>query len=347
MNILHIITGLGIGGAERVVLDLSTESRRQGHVIHIIFLSNTDDLVPQFKKIDMIPVLYDFSNPRFFLPNVYHIIGFIKKHQIDTVHLHLAHPILLSPCIFLFTRTKIVFTSHNFNIGSKFRELYVWLFKPFRHADILFSESQYRPFYKKQFRVIKNGIAIEHYRLNIPKNDVFTFISVGRLMKVKNQLFLVELMYKMIYQYKKECRLLIAGDGELRNEMADKIRTSNLENHVELLGVRNDINVLMAQSHCLLLPSLWEGLPIVLLEAGASRLPVISNNVGSIPTLLDKENSYICGLHEFEENMLHVMDNYDDACNKADVLFQKIERDYSLESVAKKHIELYASLVKS
>jgi glycosyltransferase involved in cell wall biosynthesis len=347
MNILHIITGLSMGGAERVVLDLAVQAKKKGNAVQVSSLSKADSLLPGFKAFDIYPVILDFSNPFLFISNINRIISLIKQHEIRIVHLHLAHPVIVSPFIFCFTRAKIVFTSHNFNIGSKIREFYVWLFKPFRQSDILFSTNQYKYFYKKNFCIIENGINIEQYHLTMPKSDTFTFISVGRLMKVKNQIFLIELMYKMIYTHGKNCRLLIAGDGELRNEIENRITILNLKQYITLLGIRNDINTLMAQSHCLLLPSLWEGLPIVLLEAGASRLPIIATNVGSIPSLLDKDNSYIGTLNNFEENMLFVMEHYDDAHNKSERLYKKIKENYSIETVGNKHISLYSSLLKS
>jgi glycosyltransferase involved in cell wall biosynthesis len=345
MNILHIVTGLGLGGAERVVLDLAAQAQKRNHLVQALYLSKRDELLPKFESLGIQARLWDFSNPRLFLRNIMHIISFINHYQIQIVHLHLAHPVLLSPFIFLFTKAKIVFTAHSFNIGGGFRELYVWLFKPFRHHDILFSKNQYKYFYKKNFSIIVNGIDVEHYHITVPKSDVFTFISVGRLMKVKNQLYLIEMMDKMIHIYNKNCRLLIAGEGELRDEINKKIELLNLQNYVALLGVRNDINVLMAQSHCFLLPSLWEGFPIVLLEAGASQLPIIATNVGSIASLLNNENAYIGALEDFETNMLSVMDDYEKAFHKAGVLYQIIRDSYSIEGIADRHLELYRSLL--
>jgi glycosyltransferase involved in cell wall biosynthesis len=346
MNILHIITGLGMGGAERVVFDLASQAKRRNYVVHVIYLSKHDDLLPKFESFGISVTLYDFSNPGLFLFNIIHVLSFINHYRIQIVHLHMSHPVLLSPFIFLFTKAKIVFTSHSFNIGGRFRELYVWLFKPFRHHDILFSKNQYKYFYKKNFSIIENGIDVERYHITVPKSDIFTFISVGRLMKVKNQLYLIEMMDKMIHVYNKNCRLLIAGEGELRDEITKKIALLNLKNYVALLGVRNDINVLMAQSHCFLLSSLWEGLPIVLLEAGASQVPIISTNVGSIPSLLNNENAYIGTLDDFEINMLFVMEHYDDACNRAEILYKKIKAGYSLETIMDRHIELYKSTLR-
>jgi glycosyltransferase involved in cell wall biosynthesis len=245
----------------------------------------------------------------------------------------------------MFTKAKIVFTSHNFNIGGRWREFYVWIFKPFRHADILFSESQNNFFYKRNRRIIPNGIDISKYNINVKKENVFTFIAVGRLEKVKNHIVLIDLMYQLIKAYNVKCKLQIVGDGILRKDIQNKIDVLDLKDSIELLGIRNDINVLMNKAHCLLMPSLWEGLPIVLLEAAASRLPIISSNVGSIPAFLNEDNSYMCELRDFENKMIKIINEYDVALNKSELLYEKLVSNYSLESIAKQHLLLYHSLL--
>jgi glycosyltransferase involved in cell wall biosynthesis len=346
MTILHIITGLYTGGAERVVLDLTRAYKEQKHIVYVISLSKKDDLIKSFYDIGVYPIIYDFSRISLFVSNLICIIKFIRRNNIDIVHLHLSHPVILSPFIYCFTKTKMVFTSHSFNVGSKIRELYIWLFKNFRHVDILFSKNQYKYFYKKNFHIISNGVDVDPYALFFPKFDVFTFIAIGRLTTVKNHVVLVDFMQKMIYVHKKNVQLIIVGDGDLRSTVENKIHEFRLDNHVHLYGIRNDINVLMAKSHCLLLPSLWEGLPMVLLESGASRLPIICTNVGSVATLLNEDNSYVCSLKDFEKNMLYVIDNYKEAVHKANILYQVIRDGYSIKNIANKHLELYRSLLK-
>jgi glycosyltransferase involved in cell wall biosynthesis len=343
MNILHIITGLGIGGAERVVLDLTKQYKKLHHNVYVISLCKRNDLTFMFQNIGIEPVICDLSQPMFFFHRLNNIISFIKKNRISIVHLHLFHPILLSPFIYMLTKTKIVFTSHSFNIG-KLREFYTWAFKPFRHIDILFSESQNNFFYKNSRQIIPNGIDISKYNINVEKENVFTFIAVGRLEKVKNHIVLIDLMYRLINTHNVRCKLQIVGDGILRKDIQNKIDASDLKDSIELSGIRNDINVLMNKAHCLLMPSLWEGLPIVLLEAAASRLPIISSNVGSIPVFLNEDNSYMCELRDFEDKMIEVINEYDIALNKSELLYEKLVNNYSLESIANQHLLLYNSL---
>jgi glycosyltransferase involved in cell wall biosynthesis len=345
MNILHIITGLGIGGAERVVLDLSTQYKKIGHNVYVVSLSKKDDLIPMFQNIGVNPVICDLSQPIFLCQQIKKIISFTRKNNISIVHLHLFHSILISPFIYLFTKSKIVFTAHNFDIGGKWREFYVWALKPFRHVDILFSESQNKFFYKKKKRIIPNGIDVSIYDMDIEKENIFTFIAVGRLEKVKNHIVLIDLIYQLIHERNIQCKLQIVGDGILRKEIQTKIDTLNLQDTIELFGIRNDINELMNKAHCLLMPSLWEGLPIVLLEAAASKLPIISSNVGSIPTFLDENNSYICELYDFKEKMIEVINEYEIAITKANVLYERLIDHYSIENIAKQHILVYTKLL--
>jgi glycosyltransferase involved in cell wall biosynthesis len=75
-------------------------------------------------------------------------------------------------------------------------------------------------------------------------------------------------------------------------------------------------------------------------------LPIICTNVGSIAALLNEKSSYICELKNFEKNMLGVMDNYKEALHKAEIWYQMVKDNYSIEKIANEHINLYSSLLK-
>ena len=92
---------------------------------------------------------------------------------------------------------------------------------------------------------------------------------------------------------------------------------------LNFLGSRNDVPYLLSQSDCLLLPSLWEAFPIVLLEAAASNIPVITTPVGSIDSFINDENGYLAKLSEFKMAMIEVMTNYADAKIKSKKLNSK------------------------
>jgi glycosyltransferase involved in cell wall biosynthesis len=144
---------------------------------------------------------------------------------------------------------------------------------------------------------------------------------------------------------KYDFELHIVGDSYLRNDIENKIKEYNLEDRVKLLGIRTDIPNLLNQSHCLVMPSLWEGLPIVILEAGASSLPVISTPMGSIPSVINKQNGYLSDLENFKNNMIYVLENYEEAKAKGINLFKDIIKTYSIDSVVLEHEKIYKGLV--
>lgn len=102
-------------------------------------------------------------------------------------------------------------------------------------------------------------------------------LQVGRFTPVKNQLFTAEIARELKAR-KEKIRILCAGNigGEYDEAVIEKIREYGLEEQMLLLGVRRDIDVLMRKSAAFLLPSLYEGMPLVLIEAQASGLPCVT-----------------------------------------------------------------------
>lgn len=345
INILQLVTGLGMGGAEKVVLDLAKYTSKDELNIFVVAMSKRDELLQEFLDNNINTTLLRKSNSIKDIVSIIKSINkFIKEKNIQIIHAHMTHSIIVASILKILNPSlEIVYTSHNLNIGSKIRELIVWSLKLFRDVDIVFSKDILKYFYKQNYRVIPNGIKVDKYNLGLEKNQKFTFIAIGRLETVKNHKFLVEMANELKDKYDFEIQ--IVGNGYLRAELVELIQKYALEERVKLLGLRNDIPELLSQAHCLLMPSLWEGLPIVILEAGASSLPVISTPVGSIPSLLNRENAYLLELDGFKNKMIEVLDDYEDAKLKGKKLFEDIKLKYSIEAVIDEHEKIYKELV--
>ena len=116
-------------------------------------------------------------------------------------------------------------------------------------------------------------------RKNFNFNDKIVLGQVGRLEEVKNYNFSIDLLSELVKRNSKYM-LLIIGAGSLKDVIVDKIGKLNLKNNVLLLENRNDVNELMQAMDVFLMPSLWEGLPLALVEAQAASLPcIISENI--------------------------------------------------------------------
>lgn len=139
----------------------------------------------------------------------------------------------------------------------------------------------------KPFEVIYNGIDVAEFcydkesRLRLRKelglSENFVVGMVGRFNYQKNHVFALD-VFNECCKTNPEARLVLVGRGELENDIKRKIEDLNLQDKVILLGVRDDVNKLMSAFDVLLMPSLFEGLSIVMIEAQYCRLPIVASD---------------------------------------------------------------------
>ena len=113
---------------------------------------------------------------------------------------------------------------------------------------------------------------------------------------------------------------------------------------VSFHGPISDIRNILASADCMLIPSLWEAFPLVALEAGAMKIPIIANPVGSLPSILNNKNGYLSSLEDFQNTMMVVMNNYPDAIKRAERFKKVVKHKYCIRKVVRKYESLYNSL---
>ena len=119
-------------------------------------------------------------------------------------------------------------------------------------------------FYFNEFTRIK-------VRKHLDLQDNLVFGHVGRFEHQKNHLFLIDIFHEIL-KLRKNAKLILIGDGHLKNQIMERTNQIGISEKVLLLGLRTDINELLNAFDALLLPSLFEGLPVVLIEAQANGL---------------------------------------------------------------------------
>lgn len=154
--------------------------------------------------------------------------------------------------------------------------------------DFLFGNKKWRK--DKYSKVVHNGIDLSQYKkefnreiklneLGIKNKNIIC--TVGRISFQKNPEFLLEI-FKELTDLRDDVDLVWCGKGDLENIIREKINKYNLSDRVHLLGNRNDISEILKSSDLFLLPSLFEGLAIVLIEAQAAALPCVVSNTISL-----------------------------------------------------------------
>lgn len=146
-------------------------------------------------------------------------------------------------------------------------------------------------FKAKEYLIVKNGIDVNRFLFNIDTrlrykkslniDDCYVFGHVGRFEVVKNHVFLIQI-FKTILKYEPKSVLLLVGDGELKKEIESKVNELGISDKVYFMGLRDDISQLMSVMDVLIFPSLYEGMPVTLVEAQTADLPsLVSDTIDS------------------------------------------------------------------
>lgn len=192
------------------------------------------------------------------------------------------------------------------------------------------------------YQIIKNGIDIERYLYNsnfrtacrkvIKIDDEYLIGCVGRLDQQKNPFFSLNILKELI-KLNNNVRLVFIGDGCLRQELENEIGRLGLYDYCYILGAKNNVNEWYSAFDCLLMPSLFEGLPFALVEAQASGLPCI------VSSAVSKEAN-LTGLVDFvslDDDISIWLNKIIESCNKKriDTKQQLIDAGYSINNTAK------------
>ncbi|WP_140487674.1 glycosyltransferase family 1 protein [Flavobacterium sp. GSA192] len=170
------------------------------------------------------------------------------------------------------------------------------------------------------------------------------FIHIGRFNVQKNHEFLIE-VFHLLLQKNPQQQLFLVGEGELKSQIQKKVKTLGMEQKVIFLGSRNDVNDLLQAMDVFLFPSLFEGLPVSLVEAQASGVQCVISDGIPIEAILIPENITVISLKESVvqwANKIHALNQFD----KKDVSFLIKEKGYDIGANVRILEEKYTALLQ-
>ena len=180
---------------------------------------------------------------------------------------------------------------------------------------------------------------------NLDKKNKIIFI--GQLTYLKGVQYLIKSVAELKKQY-SDINLTIIGDGDYKKDLQDLIKKKNLQDRCFFKGSVDQSEIIneMENSLVLVLPSLTEGLPRVIIEAMACGLPVIGTKVGGIPELIaDNENGFLISpknSDELEEKIKYFLENKEKAMSMGGLGKKYILENFSTE----KYINNYQQMIK-
>lgn len=347
IRVLQVVTHMNRGGLETMLMNYYRNIDR--NKVQFDFLTHRpenekkdydDEIRGLGGKIYHMPVLNPFS-PSYMKS----LDRFFKEHkEYKIVHSHLdclsAYPLKAAK-----KNGVPVRIAHSHNTSQEKNLKY--LIKDYskkqipKYATHLFAcgkEAGKWMFGNQPFEVINNAVDTTKFafndlsrseirtELNIPA-DAFVIGNVGRFELAKNHSLLVDIFYHFLQKHPKSL-LLLVGDGSLKKEIEIKVKKLGISNSVYFAGVRGDIEKLYSAMDIMLMPSLFEGLPFVAIEAQCSGLKcLLSDAVTSEAVVTD-----LCDSESLEASI-------EQWCDKIELLMKKnvLRTEYSLIVAEKKY----------
>ncbi len=345
-TVLQLVTGLNVGGAERVVMEMTGRLTTLGFRPIVVSLKDDIRLIDQYSNVDFqVHSIGMDKNLWSFIKATIALIRIIRSKRVSLIHAHMFHALSLALiCKIAIPSCKLVFTSHSSKGFSILRRMVVVMTKTLRDADVIFVAEQHQEMNATKAFVIPNCVPMDTSKPSITKKARLRRVSlfVGRLELVKNPVALIRVFAEMRH---KDCELWMAGEGYMRQEVERKAEELGISNRVRLLGLCQDVPQLLQKVDCLVMSSHWEGLPMAILEAGVVALPVVATPVGAIPKLLGGDCGYLADISELQNTLDAVLDDYTDACRRGKRLQEKIINGFTLDHMCRAHDNLYRTLI--
>ncbi|MBI5728535.1 MAG: glycosyltransferase [Candidatus Magasanikbacteria bacterium] len=296
IHIVHIIPALGFGGAERFVVDLVNNSRPEDYRYSIITFFSDNPLEVAIRRsgapVTVVPKHGKISL-RLFL-DLRHKLSELRP---DIVHTHLFGADLWGRVAAWSLGIPVVTTEHSTNHDESSLKHLVKRLLGFMSKNSVACSKDVRLFMKKYYgsdpnkvEIIHNGIDIERF-CHLPPpawKKPLKLLMVGRLTRQKGHDIALAALAKL-----KDLpwQLTIVGNGPWHHDVIERIRALGLADRVTRYPFTQNIEEHLARHDILLMPSRWEGLGVVAMEAMAAGRTVIGSEVGGIPEIIESEKT--------------------------------------------------------
>ncbi len=354
MKILHVITSLHTGGAEKLMVDLLPRLRGLGNDVELLLFDGTrtffyNKLEKSGIKIHYLTIGGNVYNPL----NILRLIKYLKRF--DIVHTHNTACQLFAAVCSMLCSVVLITTEHTTSNRRRSWKWYApidrWMYSRYRKVICISDQAltSLENFHGKDSKntVIYNGIDTQQYINpinNISSKDNYTITMVAGFRYQKDHDTLIKACSLLPENY----TLRLVGDGERKPILQNLVKELGIENRVEFCGLRSDIPEILAESDINVLSSHFEGLSLSSIEGMASGRPFIASDVNGLREIV---NGYgILFPHADEKTLAtkikSLCENHQQYKQIAQAC-QERAKQYDISIMAEKYYNLYNNIIKN
>jgi glycosyltransferase involved in cell wall biosynthesis len=296
MRVLLLSTSMGMGGADQQLLSAAEALCLRGWNVRIVSLTPLGPMGLQARQqgipTDSLEMPRGIPDPR----GLARLARLLRSWKPDILHSHMVHANLMARLLRPVAHVPVlVSTIHSIQDGGRARILGYRLTDRLADCTTIVSEAAaerylaMRAVSRERLRVIPNGVDTGRFRplpeagarlrRELGLGDAFAWLAVGRFVLAKDYPNMLAAFARVVAQ-RPDTVLLLVGRGSLQPQTEALVESLGLAERVRFLGVRRDVPELMSAADGYVLSSAWEGMPVVLLEAGAAGIPIVATAVG-------------------------------------------------------------------
>lgn len=356
MKIIQVIPLLDLAGAETMCENLTNGLLKLGHEVTVVSLYEYHSVITERMQRNGVNIIYLNKKNGVDISIVFKLIKIFKEYKPDVVHSHLYAGKYAHIASNLCKISAKVYTIHSVAIneaGKLNRGFNHFLFKYCNIIPVSLSEEIQKSVVKeygidyKSTPVVFNGVPMENCHRKVDYVGNNKILHVGRFAEAKNHEVLVKAIATII-ERGHDVKLYLYGQGELEVSIKELVKKIHMEKNIYFCGLTDNIYSVMEKCDIFVLPSLYEGMPMALIEAMGTGMPILASNVGGIPDMIENEKSgLLCeptvdGVVEGLERLIESNDERKRYGENAIISSEK----FSADKMARNYYEIYLKACK-
>jgi glycosyltransferase involved in cell wall biosynthesis len=293
MKILHVITSLRTGGAEKLMVDLLPRLKEKGYEVDLLLLDGTDTPFRRQLEAVGVKVMHTRVGGSVYHPiNLVRLIPYLKKY--DVVHTHNTAPQLFAAIGGVLCSVALSTTEHTTSNRRRAWKWYVsidrWMYNRYKLVICISQKAEemlreYIGDTRASICTVNNGVDVEKYACAEPSKELLqiapnskSIIMVAGFRWEKNQ----DTLIKGMAELPEKFHLFLVGAGVRQPECERLARDCGVENRVHFMGVRTDVPNLLRASDYVVMSSHFEGLSLSSVEGMSVGKPFLASNVNGL-----------------------------------------------------------------
>jgi len=355
MKVIQVIPTLQMGGAETMCEALSIELQKCGVDVKVISLYNYPTPITERLIKSGVQIIFLDKKPGMDISVITKLRHIFEIEKPDAIHSHLN------------AQKYVMIAAKHSNVSARVHTVHSVADKELSKIDKILAKR----FYKKHhvipvalsdairntiikvyglpvesIPVVFNGINLSRCikKQDYALSDIITILHIGRFSQEKNHKGLID-SFKVFHSKKPNSVLKLIGAGPLFEDIKKYASDNGLDGAISFMGIQTNVYPYINESDIFVLPSIYEGIPMTLIEAMGTAIPIVATNVGGIPNMLSNDESALLtavNSSEIADALIKLADNI--------ALREKLgcgaysrSSEFSSEKMARKYIEIYQS----